>query len=94
MHHPVHDDSRCSQASLEVSQRLLGREEVVVLVLEVIELQVASSVHPEQLVSCGPRKELRENEERQRLVKRKTGCKEHMKNQERKRTRPGDCRAK
>ena len=63
--HPVHEDSRGSQASLEVSQRLLGREEVVVLVLEVIELQVASSVHPEQLVSCGPRKELRENEEKQ-----------------------------
>lgn len=44
---------RGSDATLKVSQRFLGGQEVVVLVFEVIQLQVATSVHPQQLVACG-----------------------------------------
>lgn len=44
-------DSRGAHAPLEVSKGFLWGQEVVVLVLEVIQLQVACSVHPEQLVS-------------------------------------------
>lgn len=44
-------DSRGAHAAFEVSEGFLWRQEVVVLVFEVIQLQVARSVHPEQLVS-------------------------------------------
>lgn len=44
---------RGSDATLKVSQGFLRGQEVVVLVFEVVQLQVATSVHPQQLVSCG-----------------------------------------
>lgn len=44
---------RGPHAALKVSQRLLRGQEVVVLVFEVVQFQVATSVHPQQLVPCG-----------------------------------------
>lgn len=44
---------RGSHAALKVSQRLLRGQEVVVLVFEVVQLQVASPVQPQKLVPCG-----------------------------------------
>lgn len=49
----VNNDSRGTQASLKVSKGFLWREEVIVLVLEVIQLQIPCSIHPKQLVPCG-----------------------------------------
>lgn len=62
----AHNDLRCSHAAFEVSEGFLRGEEVVILVLEVVKLQIASSIHPEQLVSCGPNEEIRKKEKKQR----------------------------
>lgn len=51
--HWVHSDLRGAHATLKVSQGFLWGKKVVVLVLEVVKLQVACTIHPEQLVSCG-----------------------------------------
>lgn len=44
---------RGSDATLKVPQSFLWGQEVVILVFEVVQLQIASSVHPQQLVSWG-----------------------------------------
>lgn len=44
---------RGTHATLKVSEGLLWGEKVIILVLEVIKLQIACTVHPKQLVSCG-----------------------------------------
>lgn len=44
---------RGSDATFKISQSFLWGQKVVILVFEVIELQVTTSVHPEQLVACG-----------------------------------------
>ncbi len=62
----AHSDLRGSHATLEVSEGFLWGEEVIILVLEVIKLQIACSIHPKQLVSCGQNKEVRQVEERKR----------------------------
>lgn len=63
-------DVRGSDATFKIPQRFLRGQKVVILVLEVIELQVTASVHPEQLVTCGPDGE----GQRQSTVQSGQGC--------------------
>lgn len=42
---------RGSDATFKISQSFLWGQKVVILVFEVIELQVTTSIHPEQLVT-------------------------------------------
>lgn len=48
----MHNDSRGTHATLKVSKGFLWGEEVIILVLEVIKLEIACSIHPKQLISC------------------------------------------
>lgn len=69
---------RGSHAALKVSQRLLRGQEVVVLVFEVIQLQVASPVQPQQLVPCGrdgqTRRTVKMNQPSNQNTAGPTGC--------------------
>lgn len=54
LHHvALHTDLRGARAALKVSEGLLWGQKVIILVLKIIELQIACSIHPQQLVSCG-----------------------------------------
>lgn len=73
----VKHDLRGTRATLKVSEGLLWGEEVVVLVLEVIQLQIACSIHPEQFISCRPKQTSQEYGKGAKRTNMKTG-KEHV----------------
>lgn len=42
---------RCAQSTFKVPQRLLWWKKVIILILQVIQLEVTSSIHPQQLIA-------------------------------------------